>query len=343
MDFTKKGTLGLVRAPKNRGGMVRQYIPGRIQDNPILMDTNPNYINQLDALPEPFRTAYKDGDWELFVGQAFEFNRIDHVCKYFKPPENVPIYMTFDWGYGAPFSIHWSWIDSDNRVWVFKEWYGCESTGLDDDITTKGLRITDYEIAQGIINREEQWGLQRDLIQRMAGHDCWNKKPDYKGGGQGPSTAEVFSACGLYMNKADSDRQNKIRAFRERLRIPEEKEDKPMLMVYEECKHLIRTIPLLQMDPINVEDIDTNMEDHCYDDICHICMARPLSPELIMKRKSSTDKRIDTLTRGNIGSFERDALYDTETAHNHIIKEATHFDDWDDQPFEDQGLRSTIQ
>ena len=58
------------------GGMVRQYIPGRIQDNPILMETNPNYINQLDALPEPFRTAYKDGDWELFENVTLEISDV---------------------------------------------------------------------------------------------------------------------------------------------------------------------------------------------------------------------------------------------------------------------------
>ena len=73
---------------------------------------------------------------------------------------------------------------------MFNEWYGWNGE------PNKGLRLEDSVVAEGIIERERQFG--RKPIVRLAGHDCWNKKPDYKGGGQGPSTAEVFSRYGLY-------------------------------------------------------------------------------------------------------------------------------------------------
>jgi hypothetical protein len=39
----------------------RTFIPGRLEDNPFLKDTG--YASDLDALPEPFRTAYRDGNF----------------------------------------------------------------------------------------------------------------------------------------------------------------------------------------------------------------------------------------------------------------------------------------
>ena len=131
VTFTNGGAIPFKRASKREGGMVRQYIPGKLEDNPILTETDPGYIDRLDALPEPFRTAYKDGDWDIFIGQAFQFNRINHmlpIAQCPSVPPDVPIYWTFDWGYGAPFSMGWWWVDGDERVYRFNEFYGWNGT-----------------------------------------------------------------------------------------------------------------------------------------------------------------------------------------------------------------------
>ena len=76
------------------------YIPSKADDNPHL---DPGYWAVLNTLPEHLRSAFKDGNWDIFVGQAFsEFNRTTHVVKPMPVPSNAPLYMTFDWGYGAP-------------------------------------------------------------------------------------------------------------------------------------------------------------------------------------------------------------------------------------------------
>jgi hypothetical protein len=100
----------------------------------------------------------------------------------------------------------------------------------------------------------------------------------------------------------------------------------PMMMVYENCKDFIRTVPLLQADIMkNVEDIDTKMEDHLYDEACHICMARPIGPEAEKVKMSESDKRINDLKRGvstgNQDEFERD----NELAMRHIQREGDPF------------------
>ena len=77
-------------------------------------------------------------------------------------------------------------------------------------------------------------------------------------------------------SKIAEGRELKIRQFRERLKLPASDLEMPMMVVYQSCKHFIRTIPALAIDEDNPEDIDTEQEDHVYDDTCLICMAQPL-------------------------------------------------------------------
>ena len=175
--------------------------------------------------------------------------------------------------------------------------------------------------------------IPHDRFIRLAGPDCFNKKPDYKGGGQGPSTAETFAAKGIYISPGDPNRQLKIRQFRERLLIQDD--GKPNMLIMEHCKHFIRTIPTLCYDPDVDGDIDTDQEDHIFDSACHICMARPLSMELPRKRTTSYDRRIEALYEGDSDDeFERQHLRhtiqtDREYVGNYDFGDLDYFDDGD--------------
>ena len=50
---------------------------------------------------------------------------------------------------------------------------------------------------------------------------------------------------------------------------------RPMLFFFETCLASIRTIGVLQHDPMKAEDLDTNSEDHAVDAVRYGCMARP--------------------------------------------------------------------
>ena len=52
----------------------------------------------------------------------------------------------------------------------------------------------------------------------------------------------------------------------------------PMLYVFSTCKHFIRTVPNLVYDEKDVEDIDTDGEDHIYDELRYVCMKNPIAP-----------------------------------------------------------------
>jgi hypothetical protein len=48
----------------------------------------------------------------------------------------------------------------------------------------------------------------------------------------------------------------------------------PRLRFHPECRHCIRTIPALPIDPKNSEDVDTESEDHAYDAVTYALRAR---------------------------------------------------------------------
>lgn len=287
------------QATSEEGGMLRAFIPGLLEDNPILLDRDPKYRDRLNALPEPYRTAYMKGDWDIFLGQAFLLSREHHVIPPLPIPSNAPIYMTFDWGFGAPFSLLWWWVDSDGRGYLFSEWYGWNGT------PNQGLRLTDPEIAQGIVEREKGMDLIGHGLYRYAGPDCFSKKPDYRGGGQGPSTAEVFASFGLHLTPGDPSRELKIRQFRERLRVLPDAP--PMIQVYNTCTQFIRTIPLIQTDPNNPEYVDENGELHCFDSACHFAMARPITPRMPKKKLSLAESHIEKQAKGQSSGYEEAA------------------------------------
>lgn len=313
-------------------GESRVFIPSFLHDNKILCDNDPKYVQRLLSISDPLlRSAWIKGDWDIFIGQAFNFVRHRHVIKPIPVPAEAPLYMTFDWGYGAPFSIGWWWVDADGRIYRFSEWYGW------NNIPNEGLRMTDSKIAEGIKEREHNLGIDNRPIIRLCDPTCFNKKPDYRGGGQGPSTAEVFAGYGIYLSPGDPSRELKIRQFRERLAIPDSDYEMPMLVVTENCTHFIRTIPSLAHDENNIEDIDTDQEDHVYDEACHICMARPIKLRTRQPRKTESEIRIERLERGEPAPVEE---FLSREAH---IAQRTLENAWgEDQPIDNGRLKSTV-
>ncbi len=313
------------------------YIPSKASDNPYI---DQSYWAMLNTLPVHLRKAFRDGNWDVFVGQAFqEWTPPVHVIKPFPIPEGAPLYFTFDWGFGAPFSCGWWFVDADGRVIRFAEWYGWNGT------PNQGLRLTDSEVAEGIIEREKKVELDFSSIIRKAGPDCFNKKPDYMGGGQGKPTAEVFAEHKIYMSPGDPSRKLKIRQFRERLRYDVDEKgnvtNPPMMQVFDTCVHFIRTIPDLVVPDNDIEEIDTTGEDHVFDEACHICMARPIAMKGPKIRISSYTKRIDRLLKEEPGTYEAHAIYEQEQTMRELGVGGLDFGDEDE--YDDGQLISTIE
>jgi hypothetical protein len=150
-------------------------------------------------------------------------------------------------------------------------------------------------------------------ITRICDPTCFNKKPDYKGGGQGPSTAEIFMNMGLQMRPGDPSRALKWRQFHEHLRVPRDADGTvngvPMVQIYSSCQHFIRTVPSLIVDKNNIEDIDSDGEDHSGDEAALLFMYRPLTQ---LPAKEEKHRRPADITE--VARLEREEIWATVNA-----------------------------
>lgn len=252
----------------------RIFVPASVFDNQKLLDNDPNYIANLASMPEAERNALLYGDWDSFSGQvftewkndpaAYQTQKFTHVIDEFDIPASWKIYRGFDFGYAKPFSVGWYALDHDGRLYRIREWYGCT------DNPNTGIKITPQEIAKGIRDIENSDpNIKGRTVIGIADPSIYDKS-------RGESVGEMMEKCGVYFNPADNTRLAGKMQFHYRLAFDEI--GMPMLYVFKSCKQFIRTIPALVYDDTKVEDIDTDMEDHIYDECRYVMMEHPLNP-----------------------------------------------------------------
>lgn len=263
-------------------GRTRLFIPSLVQDNPFLMQADPDYIKRLEMLPEEQRKALLLGDWNIFSGQVFEEWRNDpthykdgawtHVIEPFDIPAWWKIWRGFDFGYTKPFSVGWYAADGDGKVYRIKEWYGCTK-----DPNT-GLQLTPQEIAEGIREREQEDPMLRGKhINGIADPAIFEKS-------RGESIAAMMLKAPnlIYWQPGDHKRLPGLMQCHYRLAF--DKNGQCMFQVFNTCKGFIRTVPMLVYSDSRPEDINTDMEDHIYDEWRYVMMASPISPRPNVKR-----------------------------------------------------------
>lgn len=250
------------------------FIQSLVTDNRVLMESQPDYIKQLEALPPKLREAWLYGNWDIFEGQFFEEfadkpehyadRQWTHVIDPFEIPEGWQIYRSFDWGYNKPFSCGWWAVDYDGVAYRILELYGCTK------VPNEGVKRTPPEVFAEIaqIEREHRW-LKGKKIIGIADPAIWNAET-------GKSIAEVAADHGVFFSKGDHERLAGWMQVHYRLAFDEN--GFPMMYVFSNCKAFIRTIPLLQYDEHKPEDLDTDGEDHVVDEVRYFCMSRPIKP-----------------------------------------------------------------
>ena len=252
------------------------FIQSGVRDNKILMEQQPEYIAQLEALPPKLREAWLEGSWDIFFGQFFE-DFIDkpeqykertwtHVIEPFEIPDGWKIYRSFDWGYAKPFSCGWWAVDYDGVVYRILELYGCTAE------PNTGIKWTPAQVFSEIhkIETEHRW-LKGKRIRGIADPAIWDAE-------FGESIAEVAAKHQVFFEKGDHQRIPGWMQVHYRLAFDEN--GFPMMYIFKNCKAFIRTIPLLQFDDHKVEDLDTEGEDHVADEVRYFLMSRPIKPRV---------------------------------------------------------------
>jgi hypothetical protein len=257
-------------------GNTISFIPATVYDNTILMKNDPAYVKRLENLPEQERKAFLYGDWDVFIGQVFsEWRRDKHVVDPFEIPKGWPRWRALDWGFTKPYCVKWYTMDFDGKIVCYRELYGCKKGQLD-----VGTQETAKEVARHVKLLEADDGEMRGV----ADPACWART-----GHNGPSIAEVFINEGVVFSPADNDRMQGKMQVHLRLRgwdydLKTNTVKNPGLVFFSTCKHSIRTLPELIYDDKKVEDVDTTIEDHCYDTDRYSLMSRPWKPVKEKKR-----------------------------------------------------------
>jgi len=268
------------RATVLEGGMLRQYVPAKLTDNPTLLNNDPDYVTRLEGLGEPALVkAMLNGDWNIVAGGALDDAWSDRlIIPRFVVPHCWRLDRAFDWGSTHPFSVGW-WAEADGTeaklpdgsifcppkgsLIQIAEWYGSKEVG-----TNKGLGLGSDEIALGIKERENDLkalGLIKSTIHPGPADNQIRNVIDART----PTIEKLMRDNGVTWTASDKSPGSRVIGLELlRARMKEAKKampERPSIYFTESCLASLAVLPILPRDENKPEDVDTDAEDHCYD------------------------------------------------------------------------------
>lgn len=246
-------------------GLLRQFIPSRLSDNPSL--NRREYAAALRGLADPLLVrAMLDGDWSIVAGSMFGdvWREHRHICRPFAIPADWKIWRGADDGFAAALCTLWGAEDPNTgTIYVIDELYG---TGiLAPDAAARVLAI-DRRIP--IMDSD---GKEYPLNQKLTG--LLDRAAFSDTGGKRERATEKISR-GSQMNEVGADwkkaqvwfncRQHGWQDIYRRLEPNPRCPDKmPGLRFFPAARNIIRTLPSVLRDDKDAEDID-DPDDHCF-------------------------------------------------------------------------------
>ena len=292
--------------PDSEGGMLRQFIPAKLDDNMVLKENDPGYLARLSGLGNPdLVRAMRDGDWDIVAGAAFEnLSRDRHCIRPFEIPHWWTKFTSLDWGSAKPYAVGWYAVCDEQlllkgregnpdkligkgSIIMYKELYGWNGK------PNEGTRQESWEVAKLVREAESE-----KITYRIADSAMWAEH-------DGPSIAERFmDALERYgascpnMEQSRKDRMANYQEIRNRLSISDG--ENPGFYIFETCYHFWRTVPDLQLDEKHPEKgWGTEGEDHCADMTGYALASRPV----LMDKKTYVKQHYEESRRK---SFEAD-------------------------------------
>jgi phage terminase large subunit len=159
------------------------------------------------------------------------------------------------------FACIWVAVDFDGRCYIYRE------------VQQSGLVVSDAaRLALDLTPANEH------IEFTIAPPDMWNRQKD-----SGKSMAEIFAQNGLGIVRASNSRVQGWMAVKELLKPLRDDNDKPALLITEECKGLIRNLPAIQHDDKNPSDCATEPHEitHILDALRYFAVTRTLNAERV--------------------------------------------------------------
>lgn len=269
----------------------RLVIHGSIHENQILLKADPEYITRLraSARNRAELMAWLHGSWDIVAGGMFDdvWDSRVHVVEPFPIPRSWRVDRSLDWGSSKPFSVGW-WAESDGTDVVYpdgrrmrtvkgdlfriNEWYGCSPKE-----SNMGLQMDAKDVGRGILKRETDMvesGLISGRVKPGTADSAISSSDN------GPTVQSDMLAVGVDWALADkspgSRKQGWLimrRLFRAALNLDDEGKprvgprEEPCMRFFRTCSHAIELIPSMSRDDKDLDDIDTDAEDHIADEV----------------------------------------------------------------------------
>lgn len=272
-----------------------RFIPSTYKQNAAL---NEDYITYLESLGGSLGRAWREGNWDVFEGQYFpEWDYDRHVCKPFTLPSTWIKYRSIDpSGRNGITSCHWYAVDSDGRVWVYREYYW-DANAKDDYGNEKGGRDYDQHAAAIAALSKDKDGIEERYAYTVIDTAAFAKA------GYSETASEIYERKGVTgLIEAAKERVIGWNAVHTYLRWQEDPYGptgytQPMLRVFSTCVNMIRTIPILIHDTHHPEDVDSDGEDHAADELRYLL--RTLREVKAEKPMSPVERRLNSLRDSN--------------------------------------------
>ena len=261
----------------------RVAIHGSIYENQILLHADPEYISKIRAAarnPSEL-AAWLHGSWDIIAGGMFDdiYRGDVHVVPSVPLsviPKRWKIDRSFDWGSSKPFAVLW-WAESNGEpfewngrvygkvrgdLYLIQEWYGWNGT------RNEGVRMLASEVAQGVKDREDDWALEGRVKPGPADSSIFDVE-------NGNSIAADMEKKGVRWTPADKgpgSRKQGWEQIRKLLKgaLPPAgggPREVPGLFIFDWCHQTIETVPVLPRDDKDLDDVNTEAEDHIGDSI----------------------------------------------------------------------------
>jgi hypothetical protein len=258
------------------------FIPSALEDNPGA-DIKA-YEAQLAAVTggdDALFRAWRYGDWDAFVGQAFkEWSSNVHVVRNTNPPKGARIVAGLDWGYARGW-VGLAWItDRGGEVEVeffhelyFRHFYARKAA----KVFARQWEKFGY-FPEVIFADEQMWqkvGTQVDKQGKVIAAEFMRGLIDFFGSiEQAPRLVKAPHSAGS--RRVKYEKTHELLAYQKDKNGVVHPWARPRLRFQERCRHAIRTIPTLAEDPDRPgEDIDDSpgVEDHPYDGVGFVILS----------------------------------------------------------------------
>lgn len=217
------------------------FIQATVDDNKDLMEADPDYVHQLDLLPEDIRRAHRYGDWNALSGVYFEeFTDGVHTCDPFPIPRHWKLNRTMDYGLDMHACL-WVAIDEYGRSYVYK-------------MFSRAGQV----VSEAAKSQLEMTAPYEHIEFTLAPPDLWSRSRD-----SGKTQAELFAQNGVPLIKADNDRKNGWAALKDMFKVKEWPDGKkqPTLVIFNTCENLIDCLKCLMHDNTDPNDVSKNPHD----------------------------------------------------------------------------------